>query len=224
MSVTNRFTPVTQDIDIHIKLKDLKVRTGISDANLRAMEVPITSEGVNIWTLLFQMNKAYKEVERAAREATGAPVADPDLELMQKEFLHEKLMGMRIKNQESLAELIPKDYAEKRSFSALEGFGNLVQTTLESASFTLSTELGVERARVEAILTQEYMKIYNKIEETSVELVEWSDEDATKTIMRTRISRKYSELEADESTASELVKSLKKHEKLTADSFNNLFG
>ena len=222
MSFTNRFDTPNPN-ELFVKFREINKRTGITEANLRTYEVVDTPEGINLWTLLLKMHQAYKGVEKSAKQIVGKPEVDPDLEALQKEFLHEKLMSLRIKNQESLAELIPKDYAKKRSFSALENFGSLVQTTLESASKAIAEEFNVERALAESILTKEYMKIYNEIGEKSVELLEWEEEDATKSIMRTRVSQKYREIEDDEMTSSSLISAMTKKEKLTANSFKNIF-
>jgi hypothetical protein len=220
MSFTNRFAPEQNNVDnIFLKLSELKKRTGVSDANLRKIECEITTEGVNAWTLIYKMWNAYKSLEGEI----GKPVENVEDMELQREFLHEKLIGLRIKNQESLADLIPKDQARERAYNALSIFGDIVQTTLETASKEVSIEFSIERAKVEQILTQNYMTILEKVVAESVKIVEWADEDSTKSIMRTRIAQKYNEIEKEELSCSELIKSHKKHEPLSMSQFNNIF-
>jgi hypothetical protein len=230
--------------NLYIPLGELKKRAGISDANLRKLEVEITGKGVYFWRLVFQMWKSYKTLETALGEVPKTGEDDPvaaEATRIQLELMHEKLIALRIKNQEALAELIAKEEAKDRTLNSLQLIGDMVQTVIKTCSktitefFTVFTEeqralilknpghlVTVERAKVESILSREYMKVLETLEETSVEFVEWKDEDNSRSIMRTKLNKQYSDAEKSERTATEIADSLKKHKPLSVKGFSSL--
>ena len=165
--------------EIFVNKKMLSGRVKLRDSDFDALKVDYNEQekGIPIFQLLWALREHYYLTKNIIGSDKDMDAAKLDFDTRQ-----EKLLRERIKNQELLLELIPKEEAANRSLEMIRGFNSILKRLLRELAYD---QPGDTRENEENF-TKKFNELFREVVEAEGKIIEWF-EDGSRTLLETRL-------------------------------------
>jgi hypothetical protein len=132
--------------------------------------------------------------ERKNRRGKSTSKAEGETDLDREEKM-EKVLKLRIANQERIKLLIKRDYAKRRVMTLLTAFSDKMKYIIKTTAVELANLIemekvkfgGVDARKIEMVLIDQYNFGIDKLQEDA-KIISWEEDDAENQLGRTELS------------------------------------
>ena len=163
--------------DMFIPMARVRLTAHLTEHDIAAMNIELTSEGVSVNSLLNKLGRAYKQVRKVA--SNMGDESQMEVSLLKDQ---EHLLSLQIKNQEKLGLLIEKEAAQTRMHRTLSLFNSMLQRAVKR----LATEIPGDIRSNEILITTVFNTLSKQVVEEEARILSWEDDGVTR-LLRTRI-------------------------------------